>query len=439
MSQLILILVLISLTGNRLPWLNVGAMLLFAALYLWQGTKRTSDPALLPQSTLRWVKRAFGFWLFSYLLTQAPLSNLFSFDFLRRDGALLFAYLPLLIIGDYGLGRAFLQRAVGFYLSVMSGIAVVGAVLYLEALGNLSLSPALLTRDLQIIVYSPLSGYELHGFFEAHNSAGAVYGLACCVSLALLVCAERFEFWSLPTFWFSASFLGLMLSKSRTSYVAFLVTCLIVLVAKSRNLRRVAKVVVLLIAPLTYFVVVQPEISERAQAVARTDDPNVVERLIYFQRALDDFLASPLVGIGFGRYNDEYLLFSGIPNLAYVATQGEVVNESNHAHNSYLHFLAEGGLVGFCLMMAIWASAYRWARQMQSRLRGDPFVYAFAIGVEACIIFECFISFTEHSMGTGVTSLTVFTMFGVLRNLVTSAVRELPAVTLMPAARPSTA
>jgi O-antigen ligase len=417
LAKIALILVLISLVGNRLPWLNVMAMLMFLVSYIWFGTDWACERDFVPHSTIRWVKWAYVFWLASYLLTRAPLSNLVSFDFLRRDGALLFAYLPLLVIGNYGLPQAFLQRSVALYLSLISAVGVLGAALYLEALSNLSLSSWVLPQDWQIITTSQLAGNEFHGFFEAHNSAGAIYGLASCLSLALLIFTERFRLWSLPSFWFAASFVGLMLSKSRTAYVAFLATSLIMLVGKMRNWRKVVKVAMFLIAPVVYFALLQPEVSERAGEVTSTDDVNVVERLVYFERAKDDFLASPLIGIGFGRYNDEYLAYSGIRNIFYVATGGEVVNESTHAHNSYLHFLAEGGVLGLVLMMGIWVSAYRWARKMQDRFPLGTFAYAFSIGIQACIIFEFFDSFTEHSMGTAITSLTVFTLFGILRNL----------------------
>jgi O-antigen ligase len=417
LAKISLILVLISLVGNRLPWLNVMAMLMFLLSYIRFGTDWACERDFVPHSTVRWVKWAYVFWVASYLLTQAPLSNLVSFDFLRRDGALLFAYLPLLVIGNYGLPQSFLQRSVALYLSLISAVGVLGGALYLEALSNLSLSSWVLPQDWQIITTSQLAGNEFHGFFEAHNSAGAIYGLASCLSLALLIFTERFRLWSLPSFWFAASFVGLMLSKSRTAYVAFLATSLIMLVGKMRNWRKVVKVVMFLIAPMVYFALLQPEVSERAGEVTSTDDVNVVERLVYFERAKDDFLASPLIGIGFGRYNDEYLSYTGIRNIFYVATGGEVVNESTHAHNSYLHFLAEGGVLGLVLMMGIWVSAYRWARGMQDRFPQGTFAYAFSIGIQACIIFEFFDSFTEHSMGTAITSLTVFTLFGILRNL----------------------
>ncbi len=440
MPKLFLILVLISLTENRLPWLNVAVILLFAPLYLLSDAKPVINPDFTPTSTLRWVKAAYVFWLLSYLLTRAPISNLFSFDFLRRDGALLFAYLPLIIISDYGLDRKFLEKAVGIYLTLMSALAILGVLSYLETFGNISLSTAILPEDLQVIFNTPSAGYEFHGLYEAHNAAGAVYGLACCISLCLLVFAEKRKLWSLPSFWFSATFVGLMLSKSRTSYIAFAATALMFFAMKSGHRRTMLRMMIFLLLPLSYFLVAQSDVFQRAQAVDDSDDPNIVSRWVGFQRAFDDFVASPIIGIGFGRYNDDYLTFSGTEHLFYVATGGQVINESSHAHDSYLHFLAEGGLIGFGLMMAIWVSAYRWAKKTQVYFKENTFPSAFAAAIQACIIFEFCISFTEHSMGTAVTSLTIFTMFGVLRNLVGSASAERTSSVQYPVRfRPSTA
>jgi len=439
-TKLFLILVLISLTENRLPWLNVAAVLLFVPLYLLSQSNQASNVDSVPRATLRWVKAAYVFWLFSYLLTRAPISNLFSFEFLRRDGALFFAYLPLIIICNYSLDRKFLQQAVAAYLSVMSGVAVLGALAYLEALGNISISTAILPENLQVVFNSATAGYEFHGLYEAHNAAGAVYGLAACLSLCLLVFSEHRKIWSLPRFWFSATFVGLMLSKSRTSYIAFAATALMFLVMKSGHRRTMLKIMIFLLLPLTYFLVAQSDVLQRAQAVDDNDDPNIVSRWVGFERAVDDFITSPIIGIGLGRYNDDYLTFSGTEHVVYVATGGQVINESSHAHNSYLHFLAEGGVIGFGLMMAIWISAYRWTRRIRAHFSENTFPYALAAGVQACIIYEFCISFTEHSMGTAVTSLTIFTMFGVLRNLAGSVLAEQPAAVQCPIRfRPSTA
>jgi O-antigen ligase len=93
-----------------------------------------------------------------------------------------------------------------------------------------------------------------------------------------------------------------------------------------------------------------------------------------------------------GRYNDEGRRFSGLKHVAYFATSGTVVNAPSHAHNSYLHFLAEGGLVGLAAGAAPWiwlAWRLRDSREPLRAAAGLGFLYLFAI------------SLTEHYMGGG--------------------------------------
>jgi len=113
-----------------------------------------------------------------------------------------------------------------------------------------------------------------------------------------------------------------------------------------------------------------------------------------------------------------------------------VVNDDSHAHNSYLHFLAEGGIVGLTLMLGIWLATLRWLVLVKDSFKQDSFGWMFAHGVQACVVLELFMSLTEHMMGTAVSSLTVFTMVGMLLNLVgwkyrlASLLKAVPVYTL---------
>jgi len=95
-----------------------------------------------------------------------------------------------------------------------------------------------------------------------------------------------------------------------------------------------------------------------------------------------------------------------------------VVNDDAHAHNSYLHFLAEGGVIGLGLMLGVWFSLLRWTARQKEKFASGTFGYAFAHGIFACILLELFMSFSEHMMGTAVSSLTILTMIALLLNLV---------------------
>jgi O-antigen ligase len=417
LSKFIIVLVVVSLTANIFPVLNVTAILALLAIYVVQGRNQPHDPELSPQKARRFLVCAYVFWVTSYLLTGAPLSNFFSYDFLRFDGALLIAYLPLLILVNYSLDARFVEWVLGLFLSLLSAIAMVGALEFADALGA-PLGLSSLPDELQMVHLAPSPPqYVFHGLFRAHNACGAIYAIAACMGLALLLRADNVKVLSWPTFWFAASFTGLTLSKSRTAYIAFLVTGLFMLLSARTRARKILKVVVVVVLPLSALLLAQPEVNQRVEAVTSTADPNVLGRFLYYERALEDISLSPVIGIGFGRYNDYSQVYSGIPNFAYIATGGEIVNSDEHSHNSYLHFLAEGGVIGFGLMMGIWISAYRWAGRMRKRFSEFTLGYALACGVQGCVLLEFGLSFTEHSMGTGVSSLTVFTLVGLLRNL----------------------
>lgn len=417
-SKLVIILLVLSLTENIFPALNVVAIISLIILYLIHHKTNVADPDTAPQRARRFTIYAYLYWVTSYLLTCAPIDNFFSYDFLRFDGALLIAYLPLLFFVDYSLGEDFIRLSVKIFLSALSVIAIFGAAEFADTLG-VPLGLSALPDELQLVHFAPSPPqYILHGLFRAHNAAGAVYALASCISLALLLQEKKTRVLSLPTFWFAAIFTGLVLSKSRTAYTAFVPASIFIFATARKHLTQSLKIVALVVLPLSTFLLIQPEVSQRVEGITDTEDPNVFNRFIVFKEALDDFSMSPLIGIGFGRHNDDSLKFSGIPNVAYIATAGDVINSDEHAHNSYLHFLAEGGIIGLTLMMGIWVSVYRWVKRSRSQFAESTFGRAFATGVQACVILELLISFTEHSLGTGVSVLCTLTMVGLLQNLV---------------------
>jgi O-antigen ligase len=422
-AKFFILLMAVSLTGNLFPVLNVSAILGLLFLYLWNHHAVSADVNTAPVAALRFGRAAYVFWVSSYLITGASLANLFSFDFLRRDGALLIAYLPLFIVADYRFDERFVRRVLSVFLSVLSAVAVLGVLEFADAEG-VPLGLSALPDELQFVHYAQLSEFGFHGLFEAHNAAGAVYALAACISLALLFYSSKPRFLSLQTFWFASTFAGLALSKSRTAYVAFAGTCALGFLFDHKKFKRALRVGLIAVLPMLYIWSVQPEVSERAMSVNNSEDPNIATRFIRFEIALQDFVMSPLIGIGFGRYNDNSLSFSGIENFAYVATGGEVINEASHAHNSYLHFLAEGGVVGLSLMLGIWISTYQWAKRTRDLFTDGTFGSSMCRAVQGCVVLEFLLSFTEHSMGTAVSSLTILTMVGLLRNLAASEVRE---------------
>jgi O-antigen ligase len=82
---------------------------------------------------------------------------------------------------------------------------------------------------------------------------------------------------------------------------------------------------------------------------------NLVGRVLFYKRAVDLFWESPIFGIGFGRYNDPLTDCSmQLDNLLCVMEASDTYFLEKNAHNSYLQYLSELGIVGFVLFVTLW-------------------------------------------------------------------------------------
>jgi O-antigen ligase len=417
MRKTVTTLMVVSLLGNVFPVFNIVAISSLFPLYLINREARDKSLADYgPVNAKKVLLAAYLYWIASYVITGAPIANFFSFDFLRFDGALLIAYVPLLLVIDLGLDPTFIRRLLGFFLTSMSLVALLGLAEFVDStVINLGLSG--LPEALQLIHDASLSTGIFHGFFRAHNAAGAIYAMAALLAFALLVGSKNASLISWPALWLATNVIGLVLTQSRTAYVAFVAALLFSFLRRS-SFKNVLKYGVPIFVPLLASLLIQPAVERRTEAVSNLEDPNIVMRFAYYQRAIDDFTLSPIFGTGFARYNDQLKIYSGIPNFIYFATGGSVENDDLHAHNSYLHFLAEGGIVGLALMLGVWVATFRWVGKQKKIFEPGSFGHCLAHGIQACIVLEFGMSFTEHMMGTAVTSLTILTMVALLLNLV---------------------
>lgn len=418
MKKTVTTLLVVSLAGNIFPAFNIAAISgLFPMYLISRDSVEPRRHGYGPNFARKLLLGSYMYWISSYICTGAPISNLFSFDFLRFDGALLIAYLPLLLVADTRLDSLFIRRALGLFLNIMSAVALLGLAEFVDS----TISPfglSQLPESLQLIHNASLSAGIFHGFFRAHNAAGAIYSIAALISFALLARAKNPSLLSWPAFWFATNVIGIVLTQSRTAYVAFVASLLIMFFRQRTFLKRSIQYAGPILLPLLYLLLVQPAVTHRAQEVSDFEDPNIVTRFIYYQRAVDDFTLSPVVGTGFGRFNDQLKIYSGIPHLVYFATGGASVADDSHAHNSYLHFLAEGGVVGLALMLSVWITTFRWVGRQRHIFEEGSFGHCFGLGIQASIVLEFFMSFTEHMMGTAVSALTIFTFVGLFLNLV---------------------
>jgi O-antigen ligase len=129
-------------------------------------------------------------------------------------------------------------------------------------------------------------------------------------------------------------------------------------------------------------------------------DRNMLGRFDLWARAWDLFKISPVFGIGFARFNDVSPFtvadeVSGYKGLFALYTGENYVFSSAHAHNSYLNFLAETGLVGLALVLLFWAVCIRilWRGYRNSHdIASKTFLFSALGGIVTLLS----LSLTEH-------------------------------------------
>jgi len=80
-------------------------------------------------------------------------------------------------------------------------------------------------------------------------------------------------------------------------------------------------------------------------------------------RALAYFEQSPIVGLGFGSFDDHIGSVASYFHLLGVPSDVVIEHSDSHAHNSYLNVLAELGVVGLTLILAFYWKLVEWSKQ----------------------------------------------------------------------------
>jgi O-antigen ligase len=141
--------------------------------------------------------------------------------------------------------------------------------------------------------------------------------------------------------------------------------------------------------------------------VPTPDDYAVVERMVHWQVAGNMFLSSPWTGVGIGNFNVLFTKF-GVQGWPY---------SRGHAHNYYLHLLAEVGIIGFLGYMTMLVTAFtvglRALRMARARL--DGYGEAVVIGALGVLTTFAVHNFFEnlHALNMGIhwgAALALFTL-----------------------------
>ncbi|HEV2500463.1 MAG TPA: O-antigen ligase family protein [Terriglobia bacterium] len=347
-----------------------------------------------------------GYWLANYEWSTHSFNNLVSFQFLRRDGALLVTYPAFFFFLHWRLRRAYFRAFWFSFLTALSLMAACAVLIlrnfpYISVLEHLNLVGG----------EAEFEGSRLfYGWYQAHDTAGGIYTMACLILLAFLIEGKmgrhlRLFVWGL----LFSCLAGLALTYSRSGYLGFMAGALVLF--PIRQLRRSFKIGLVLAVPLIVVLLSSSSFLSRIDTITDPNWGTNATRFVLWQDAWYDFSQSPIVGIGFGRYNDLRRQFQGVPGLVYIATGGEIENNDSTAHDSYLHFLAEGGVVGLFVTMFIWWCAWKELTFYERKLPRShlhPFHRASKGTLSAMLVYCIF----DHVLGSGSNVLFLMTLIG---------------------------
>lgn len=329
-------------------------------------------------------------WLYVYL-TMFLLStaiyypqSFFEFGFYRRDGNFLIAYAPLLILplfkiqfDYYRTLRIFFQFATGIY-----------AVVFIY-------------HFYQSFVQTGGAFAVFGGLFYAQNAVGGFLSILGALGFAYWY-GDRTK---TKLFLFLIIFIMLFLTYSRGSIIGLVLGIAGWYLAVNGRFKTL---ILLLVVPIIFTIgslyigypyyenklaggdMATLEMSEDVE----TKNMNILLRVFYtFPRAYYSFLHSPIVGTGVGSFDDQPYQFKEIvPFVAYNA-QPQKQHTDNHAHHSYLHILAEQGIVGLLVFLVFWFYLFIYLL----RLEHSPLIRDFLLIAFFTITFA---SFTEHRITT---------------------------------------
>jgi hypothetical protein len=376
-AALLLLSVLAGLT-TRAPVSPVFvAAALFLALLIHVRSVRT-----IPRYT-KWCGIYYLTAIISALASGMPAVEFLNYDFYRYDGNVFTSFIPFLI------APALAGHRIPVRLPLRILMVTVPAILLISELTV----PGLL--------------------FRAHNALGGFISVILMVNFVLLKGVIAWVGLGL-------NLAVLALSESRGSQVGVVLACAALLLYR-RGWKRsacampvIAVVISLAVASAGYFVwkqIGEPELLDYAKFGEGLDSAELagatqvgsvaefgarggtVSHRVFFiwPLAVADFLASPIVGTGFGRFDDRPEELVGTRNVVALNETPHVVHSDLHAHNSFLHIAAETGVVGIALITGLLVSLWRCAERLRQ---------PYADLVRGLILYCVFASCTEHRLTT---------------------------------------
>jgi len=346
---------------NNYPYLAVSSMLivlLIGIFFLFFKRAFSRDHL----DVLKILSFLYAYFVFSYFISGQPINNFFSYNFLKNDGNFFFCYILFfaLCVPYFNYKKVAL-----YYFNILFITFSLGALIGL--FGYFSQKIPILFKQWGESYYK--GAFSFLNF--AHNATGSVFAMVCIFLLVFSLMEQKRKYRILYISLLLISLSGLLLTRSRGSYISFSVGALIVLWLYFKSIKKFFLTVLAMIVvsvPLVFLTGAY----KRILLIFQFSENNNTWRFVLWERAFYLFKKSPIFGIGFGRFNDinfhgynidlsfeKLHFFSGYPGIISFYTEPNYIFNTAHAHNSYLQFLSETGIVGLGVLLLFWIICFK--------------------------------------------------------------------------------
>lgn len=322
------------------------------------------------------------------------------FDFYRRDGNFIVSYLILFV---------FVFLPISIHIDFNKTFTILFPAYTVISIIGYVVMPKEITED--------GSGGAVHFFFVSHNAAGGFYSIIAAIAIGMWLETKK-KIYIL----YSLVFLACLYETNSRGSILAICAAIAYSFVNFKKPRAVFLLFLLFqigIVCETYpvWLAMGKVMSENANFTVSNISSGIdfqrvgtfIDRLYYlWPRAVDNFLHSPLFGLGFGSYDDLYYKYINIIGNLVAIKDGAIVRHTDaHAHNSTFTILAELGLIGYILFVLLFNEINECIKKIA---KADPMQYkCLSLSLWTCI----FSSATEHRITTPAQMVPFFIIFGV--------------------------
>ena len=248
-------------------------------------------------------------------------------------------------------------------------------------------------------IYKPLffdeDSSRLSGYFGHPNQYGGCISIIFIMNICLALYQNK-RFFSYSPF----LLVGLIYSSSRSYFLGVFI-CIVILLALTRSFKTILKYSVTLVLIIAVIALTVPWFSQRIEDSFSLDKN--MYRLNFWRISWNVFLEHPIVGVGSGM----------LPGYLEPFKEKGLIDNTAHAHNLYLHELAENGIPGFILVIG--THIYFLVKYFELHCRtSEPLLKAISLGVALAFVNLLVAGIFENNFGAAIVAMNINFLMGVL-------------------------